>query len=116
VSHIVWEGNIFWENTNRGDYKKTTTTTKNLWLERFLKSSRITCVARIVELVEVVDGYIDHGHVILLLGTPLSLPDVSPSDDDDQLGGQEQSSSNDEAERVDATTARQLLFDENFSQ
>ena len=82
VSHSVWEGNIFWEITNRGDLK---TTTKNLWLER-LKSSRVTCIARIVKLVKVIDGYIDHCHIILLLGTPLPLPDVSPSDNDDQLG------------------------------
>ena len=33
VSHSVWEGNIFRENTNRGNFKKQTT--KNLWLERF---------------------------------------------------------------------------------
>ena len=81
-----------------------------------LNSSRIARIAWVIELVEIINGDIDHCEAILLLGAPLSLPDVSPGNDNDQLGGEEQGTRDDEAERVDATTARQFLFDKDFGQ
>ena len=63
--------------------------------------------------MEVVDGHVDHGQVVLLLGASLPLPDVRPGDDDDQLGGQKEGASNDESEGVHAAVG-QFLLDEDF--
>ena len=77
-------------------------------------SPRVTCIASTVKLMKVAYSYIDHCHIVLLLGAPLALPDKCPRDDDDELSGQEQGTGNDETERVDATARQLFIFDKYF--
>ena len=77
-------------------------------------SPRVACIARAIKLMEVANGHIDHGHVVLLLGAPLPLPDECPRDNDDKLSGQEQCTGNDETERVDATARQLFILDKYF--
>lgn len=69
-------------------------------------------------MVQLVDGHVDHvDHAVLLFGVALALPDVHPSDDDDELGDEEEGAGDDQAHSVDARAARQdVLFDEDFGE